>query len=334
MKYISFFAVCILVTSCQSINSPEQILSQSYVHKYGFPITEEEWDQRSREGQVIAHLKNGVTVTRTYENGVLHGPTMFTFPKSSTVERILLYDQGNLLKETMQDEHGIPIREEAYEFDDRLILTFWNDKGVPLSIEEYKGEYLIDGKYFSSEHELESRVENSVGVRNKRDRSGLLISCDKIENGVMTSRTTYHPNGQMHTVSNYNDYVLHGEQVKYTSLGRPLMSLQWKNGILDGTKTVYRNGLKVAEIPYVDGEKEGLEYHFDDLGNLIAEIPWRSDQKHGCAKFYTEDSQENQWFFDNALVTRDKFLVLQETERIVALFQQEQTTIMENERAE
>jgi antitoxin component YwqK of YwqJK toxin-antitoxin module len=322
MKRISPYIAALIVASCQTTTSPDQIISQKFVHKYGFGVTEEEWGQRAQEGKVIATQQNGVTITRSFEHGTLHGPTTYSYPNSSTIEKILMYDQGNLLKETVQDQIGMPIREEAYEFDDRLILTFWNDKGVPLSVEEYNGDLLVDGKYFSSEHELEAQVQNGNGFRTKRDRSGLLISRDQIENGTMSARTTYHPNGQVHTVSHYHDYMLHGEQSKFTVSGRPLMSLHWDRGVLDGMKTVYRNGLKVAEIPYVHGQKNGMETHYDDLGNLIAEILWRNDKKHGCCQSYTEDSQDTEWYFNGFLVSEQKFELLDNRERIIADFKQ------------
>ncbi len=325
----SAYIAALAIASCQTIVPPDQIISQKYVHKYGFDLSEEEWDQRAQEGQVIATLKNGVTISRTFENGNLHGPTTYTFPNSEVVEKILLYDQGNLLKQTVQDANGVPIREEAYEFDDRLIVTFWSDTGVPLSVEEYDGDQLVDGKYFSSEHELEAQVETGNGFRVKRDRSGLLVSRDQIENGIMSVRTTYHPNGQMHTVSHYQDYLLHGKQSKFTISGRPLMSLHWDRGILDGIKTVYRNGLKVAEIPYSQGQKNGIETHYDDLGNLIAEISWRNDKKHGCSKSYTEESQDSEWYFNGSLVSADKFELLEVREELIADFNQTDGEIQE-----
>ncbi len=320
MKRYSPWIAAIAVASCQMDTSPDQVVSQKFVHKYGFDLSQQEWNQRAQEGKVIETLKNGVTIVRAFENGNLHGSTTYSFPNSSTVEKILVYDQGSLLKETLQDEHGIPIREEAFEFDDRRILTFWNDKGVPLSVEEYNGDLLVEGKYYSPEHELEAQVENGHGFRTKRDRSGLLISRDQIENGAMSGRTTYHPNGQVHTVSHYRDYMLHGEQTKYTVSGRPLMSLRWDHGVLDGTKTVYRNGLKVAEIPYANGQKNGTELHYDDLGNLIAEIFWRNDKKHGCCKSYTEESQDLEWFYNGMQVSAARFDELMDRERLVAEF--------------
>jgi antitoxin component YwqK of YwqJK toxin-antitoxin module len=317
MKRFSFFFLgCLLITSCQTSNNTDQVISQTYVHKYGFETSEKDWQQRERDGQVVSLLKNGVKVTRSYENGVLHGPTTYTFPNSSIVEKSLVYDQGTLLKEQINDSSGMPIQEEVYEFDQRKLTTFWSDRGVPLSTEEYEGDILKEAKYYTPDHELEASVVGGMGERVKRDRQGLLISRDEIRDGEMVSRTSYHPNGEVHTISHYKDYELHGLQSKFTASGKPLMELHWNQGILDGDKVVYRNGSKIAVIPYVKGEKHGIELHYDDLGTLISEIEWRNDKKHGCTKLYSEESTDTEWFFKGQSVNAEKFKMLDYREQI------------------
>jgi antitoxin component YwqK of YwqJK toxin-antitoxin module len=317
MRFIPLFLVsAALITSCQSNSSVDQVVSQTFVHKYGFETSEEEWEARDQDGQVVTMLKNGVKVTRTFENGKLHGSTTHTFPHSSIVEKRLVYDAGTLLKESVNDAAGMPIREDVYEFDNRKIITLWDDKGAPLSIEEYDDEILMEGKYFTSEHELEAAVESGYGERVKRDRTGLLISRDEIENGNIATRSTFHPNGQVHTVSHYHDYQLHGSQMKYTASGKPLMELTWNHGILDGTKIIYRNGSKVAVIPYIKGQKHGTEFHFDDLGNLTAEIEWRNDKKHGPTKLHSEETTDTEWFFKGQAVNAEKFQNLEKRDLI------------------
>lgn len=319
MKYVFLAAGAVLFSACQhSDDSLNQVISQKYVHKYGFDVTENEWEERSQEGQVITLLANGVKVVQSYENGVLHGPTTNTFPHSSVIEKIMMYDAGTLLKETQCDHSGIPIKEEIFEFDDRTIITSWDEKGVPLSIEEYEHDLLMEGKYYTPEHILEATVEAGFGERIKRDRTGTLLSRDTIENGSSSQRISYHPNGQVHTISHYHENQLHGEQLKFTASGKPLMKLNWDHGVLDGLKTVYRNGTKIAEIPYDHGSKQGLEYHYDDLGHLTAEIEWKADKKHGASKFHTEDTTEVEWFFKGKTVSAHKFELLDTREKLLA----------------
>lgn len=318
MKWFLLLSAAVVFTSCQNSNSADQVVSQKYVHKYGFETSAEDWESREKEGQVVAILKNGVKVTRSFAAGKLHGPTTYTFPHSSIVEKLLVYDNGMLLKESLNDPTGMPIREEVYEFDNRTIITLWDQKGVPLSVEEYDDEILMEGKYFTSDHELEARVVDGFGERIKRDRAGLLISRDEIQNGAIASRTTFHPNGNVHTVSHYHDYQLHGEQQKFTASGRPLMELTWNHGVLDGHKKIYRNGSKIAEIPYIKGQKHGVELHFDDLGNLTAEIEWRNDKKHGPTKIHSEEETTTDWFFEGKSVSAERFQSLENRDLFIA----------------
>ncbi len=315
-----FSTVLLVVTACQSNGPLDQVVSQTYVHKYGFETTEKDWEAREQDGQVVTTLKNGVKVTKSYENGKLHGLTTYTFPHSPIIEKQQLFDEGVLLKEQINDAVGMPMREEVYEFGNRTLITLWDDKGVPLSIEEYDDEILMEAKYYTPEHELEATIALGNGERIKRDRTGLLISRDEIQNGTMTRRTTYHPNGNIHTISHYENYQLHGKQMKFTASGKPLMELHWNSNILDGDKIIYRNGKKIAVIPYVKGKKQGKELHYDDLGDLTAEIEWRNDKKHGPTQIYSEEMTETEWFFKGQSVSIDKFKSLERRDKIVSEF--------------
>jgi len=295
-----------------------EILSQEFIHKYGFNISQEEWDRRDQEGQIVTVLKNGVKVVTSYENGILHGPTTHTFPHSSVVEHLFVYEQGTLIKEALHDKKGVPITETAFEFDDRKIVTTWDQHGSPLAIEEFDGDFLIEGSFFTPEHELEGAVEAGFGERFHRDRTGLLVNRELIENGVVSRRTIYHPNGNIHSISNYHDDQLHGEQKKFTSAGQPLMELQWDHGLLEGTKVVYRDGVKASEIPYSHGQKHGLETHFDESANKTAEITWRNDKKWGASRFFANNTEETQWFYNGSLVSEDKFDMLSSRSSLVA----------------
>ncbi len=306
------------LTGCGSGDLDTSILSKKFIHKYGFDISEQEWTSRDQDGQIVTMQKNGVQVVTSYENGILHGPTTHSFPNSSIIQHLAVYDQGTLIKEIVNDAKGIPISENAYEFDNRKILTLWDEKGAPISIEEFDGELLVEGTYFTPEHELESVVESGFGERFRRDRTGLLLARELIENGIVSRHTAYHANGHIHSISNYHDYQLHGEQKKFTSQGKPLMDLQWDHGVLEGTKTVYKDGIKIAEIPYNYGQKHGIETHFDDAGHKTAEIQWKNDKKHGPSKFFANGTEEFQWFYNGAVVSRDKFETLAERANLVA----------------
>lgn len=316
---------CTLFTACQN-QSIDQVVSQTFVHKYGFETSAQEWKEREQDGQVVTVLKNGVRIVRSYDNGKLHGSTTTSFPNSPIVETVSVYDQGILLKEMVNDPSGMPIREEIYEFDNRTIVTNWDEKGAPLSIEEYSNDLLVEGKYYTEDHILEASVEGGNGTRIKRDRTGNLLSSDEMRNGLIATRTTFHPNGNIHTISRYKDYELDGVQIKYTASGKPLMEMSWKEGVLDGPKVTYRNGSVITIIPYVNGEKQGVEYHYDDLGHLTAEIHWQNDHKHGSTQFHSEEGTEMEWYFKGQTVSAEKFQNLEAREHIAIEFNEPETT--------
>lgn len=308
------FALCV---SCQK-NETDNVVSQKYIHKYGFDLTQKEWSERDRDGRIVTVLKDHTTLAQSYENGILHGPTTLTYPKSHIIQKEDAYDQGELLKTVFNDEKGLPIKEEAYEFDNRKIITYWFENGAPMSIEEYEGDYLTDASYFDLNNELEASIEKGKGDRIRRSREGKLLSSEIIENGEIQSRKTYHPNGHTQSISHFDHYQLDGVQKKYTLSGKPLLEQTFSKGILHGMKCHFRNGKKVVEIPYINGKKNGLERHFDESGALIAEIPWEENQKHGRSRYQYEDYSDLQWYFRGNPVSKDKFGTMQVREEMLA----------------
>lgn len=320
IRFLLLLSALILAASCQKNQSDDELVCETFVHKYGFETSKKDWEERERDGKVVSKLKSGVSISTSYENGQLHGPSTKTFPHSAIIENETIYDHGEMLREKTFDTSGVPIQEKAYEYDDRIVVSSWDESGVPISIEEYENDLLMEGKYYTPEHELEASVAQGFGDRTKRDRKGLLLASESIENGRVARRTTFHPNGNTHTITHYKEGKLHGLESKFTSFGQPLMELNWNMGILDGPKIVYRNGYQVAVIPYINGKKEGVEIHYDDLGNLTAEIPWKSNKKHGVSKLFSEESTESEWFFRGKKVPEERFRVLFEREQIVSDF--------------
>jgi len=177
---------------------------------------------------------------------------------------------------------------------------------------------LVDGKYFKPDNDLESSIDNGSGIRVKRDRDGELHYKDTIENGELLSRNTYHPNGQISSKMFFHHYQLHGDQVNYSPTGEIIMTMTWNHGLLDGMKTIYRNGNKVAEIPFTQGLRHGIERHFNDGGKLTIEIHWESDKKHGSHRIYKENDTEIMWFYKGKAVSLNKFEEFSFREKLIA----------------
>jgi antitoxin component YwqK of YwqJK toxin-antitoxin module len=318
-KVVSCLSILTLLTliGCTS-DTQNNIVSQKYIHKYGFDLTEKEWDDREKDGQIVTIYKDGTKLAQNFSNGILHGSALTTYPHSEIVKNEKIYDQGTLLKEIINDENGIPIREDAFEFDNRKIITLWYESGSPMSIEEYNSNKLIEASYFSATNELEASVENYKGTRIKRDRAGKILNEDEIEDGIVAIRKTFHPNSQLQSITRFKNYELNGLQKKYTVSGKPLMEQTYKDGLLDGNQIHYRNGKVVLEIPFVNGKRHGIERQYDLDGSLIAEIPWEFDEKHGRERIKHEDYSNLEWFFRGKSVTREEYNELDTREKILA----------------
>jgi antitoxin component YwqK of YwqJK toxin-antitoxin module len=298
---IQFFcilgALSLVATSCKKDNQNDDVISQRYIHKYGYAVSQDEWNVKKYPGQVLTSLRNGVTVTETYENGTLHGPTTRTYPHSQVVEAYALYNQGHLVKETFYDVKGMPMRERVQLSPTRFALTLWYADGTPKSVEEYTGIELLEGQYFTMTNEIESRVEKGSGKRVIRDEKGTLVVIDEIVRGYVTKHESFFANGAPESIIHYDHGKFHGEKRMYAQTGEPLAIEEWVNGKLHGKSTYFKNGTRTVEISYLDGMKNGLEIHFVDGETISQQIPWSNDLKQGIATYFIDANPHYEYYY-------------------------------------
>lgn len=305
--YTLMAATAVMACACQKQVKEDEVISQTYIHKYGYAVSKQEWQEKSYPGQVISSLRNGVTITATYENEQLQGPCTFTYPSSNTIEKYILYNQNEPVKEIIYDISGMPIQETVQLTQNRHSLTSWYADGVPKSIEEYTKDELIEGRYFTSENELEARVDKGSGVRIIREISGQITCKDNIAEGILVQRDAFYPNGSPESITHYYKGNLHGKRSTFTMTGEPLSVEEWANGHLHGLSTYYKNGTKELEISYLYGKKHGLETHFRDGDAIIHQISWDTGVKHGPETFFLTAGPKVLWNYDNKEVSKSHF---------------------------
>lgn len=299
----------LVTTGCSQKNGTDEdpVVSQRFIHKYGYALTKDEWVSNRYPGQVITTLRNGVTISSTYENGLLHGAVTHTFPNSQTVESYFLYNQGEMVKEIQYDIQAMPMKEIVQVSPTRYTKTLWYADGTPLSIEEYSNDELLEGQYFSKNNETESRVEKGDGLRIRRDRNALLLSKDSFEKGYMTVRETFFASGTPESVSNFKRGQLHGEKKLFTEHGEPLAIEEWVDGKLHGKATYYKNGSQDYEISFFKGKKHGPEVHYIDGKTVAKEIEWEYDKRHGPTTYYVDGIAKTDWFYEGQPVSYRKY---------------------------
>lgn len=319
-KRITLFMVALAYTicGCQPKQPQDEVISQTYIHKYGYAVSKEEWQAKNYPGQIISSLRNGITITATYEDGELQGPCTFTYPHSHTVEKYILYHQNLPVKEVLYDVSGMPIRETAQLAQNRHSVTMWYKDGVPRSIEEYAQDKLLEGQYFTQANELEARVEKGVGIRVVRDSEGLLVCKDILEDGQLTQRESFYANGSPESLAHYFLNELHGQKKTFTPSGEPLAVEEWSNGHLHGISCYYKNGTKEVEISYLYGKKTGRETHFIDGIAVSHQISWESGTKHGPETFFLADGQKILWNYEGKEVSKDRFEELSHIDAMIS----------------
>lgn len=305
--YFILGAVGILLSSCEKDNQENPVVSQRYVHKYGYAVSQEEWEANRYPGQVITNLTNGVTITATYENGIKHGPCTHTLPHSQTVEKYFLYNQGSLVKEILYDQRGMPLKELVQLSPSRHSITVWFEEGSPMCIEEYANDELLEGQYCSLSNEIEARVEKGNGLRIRRDQRGTLLSKDLFERGYLTKRESFYGNGAPETIVHYKQNKLHGEKRVFAQSGEPVSIEEYVNGRLHGRSTYFKHGVKYLEVSFLDGMKNGIETHFIDGEEVASQISWENDKKHGPTTFYIDGIPQSQWYYDGQLVHKSRY---------------------------
>lgn len=315
----------LFLSSCGKDNQENPVVSERYVHKYGYAVSMEEWQANRYPGQIITNLTNGVTITATYENGMKHGPCTHTFPHSQTVEKYFLYNQNNLVKEIVYDERGMPLKEMVQLSPSRHSVTVWYTGGSPMCIEEFTHDELLEGQYCTLNNEIESRVEKGNGLRVRRDQNGVLLSKDIIEKGYVTKRESFFRNGAPESIVHFHQGKLHGEKKTFAETGEPVAIEEWVNGNLHGLCTYFKNGYKYLEISYLDGMKNGTETHYIDGNQISHQISWENDKKHGPSTFYVDGAPQIQYYYDGQIVHKSRYEEMSRLDEMISKISPEVT---------
>lgn len=292
-KELSLAAAAVILASCEPSRDPNvyyekpyTVVDATYVHKYGFEVPPQEWESRGEHGQKITTLNNGVTATQNYSFGQLDGESTFTFPYSSSIERIQKYAKGQLLSDETRYMGDIPKRRIEKLDQGQGRITFWYENGAPQSIEVTVNEKLQTGEYFTVTHQSESQITGGNGTRVNRDPFGQLVSKDTFENGEMIERVTFWANGTPKEMLPYKNGIVHGLRRTFYVGGEPNTVEAWVDGRQTGLTLIYQNGEKYAEIPYQNGLKNGVEKRYRDGKELFEEITWVEGYEKGPSRNY------------------------------------------------
>lgn len=301
----------LLTTSC----APRPYVCQdgsvktTYIHQYGVEVADaEEWQERGSSGQIIKQLKNGATEAQTWQQGVLHGLSTTTFAHSNIVHYETYYDKGARVWQTSHYSSGMPKRQNIFRPGNITLVSTWYEDGSPRSSEEYHGDNLWSGEYFTREQELETQITSGSGERIRRDGHGQLIAKDEFLNGKKVLEVVYYPNGMPQKYIPYANDLIEGSLKTFYAGGEPATVEQWKNNFQNGDTTLFRSGQRVAIVPYVNGQKEGVETGFRPGTDIITEqITWKAGLKHGPSMYFVDQDKVVEYYFQGQKVSKVEF---------------------------
>lgn len=305
-KYYFTLIPFVLLFSCGR-QCDQNVVSETYVHKYGLELPAEDWSDRGEHGLVIRTLANGVKVCEVYNAGVLDGDCTYTYPHSEIIERVESYSMGGLFKVVQNSSSGAPAKEIRYLSPTERTVTVWYGNGTPQSIEKYNDINLISGEYYTTANQIESTVENGEGIRVIRDAYGQLVSRDTISGGDMVMSTTFYPNGTIYAVTPYVRGIVQGQKRTFLPSGEPITVEEWKNNQQSGLTEVFVNGERVGTVPYVSGMKEGIERRYRNGNQVVEEISWHRDQRYGPSTTYVEGNVKTDWYIKDTQVSKPTY---------------------------
>ena len=282
----------------------DEIVDQKFVHRYGVTMPRYHWEETGKNGQVVSTTKFGVLCSQNFYLGKLEGESTYSFPFSDNIEKVELYSQDQLLKETTFYLNGRPKKEIVYNPSEHTKIREWYENGQIKSYEKYAGNKLAYAEYYDLRGNRISGIDNGSGVRTLRDKYGIMVFTDTFNDGKAEYRTTYYPNGAPYEVTPYKNGIVEGLRKTYYQGGEPKTIETWASGQQHGITTVFVDGQRSHEIPYVGGVKTGVGKVYKDGDILMQEQTWKDDKLHGPCYTYVDERSVTDWYYKGNKVSK------------------------------
>lgn len=281
-----------------------EIIDRRYVHRYGITVPKHHWEDSGKDGQIITTLKQGIICKQNYFCGMLEGETTYTFPFCQEIEKIQVFSQDNMIKETVYYRSGKPRSEVIYNPSNHIVSREWYESGGLKCLEKRSSDMLVYAEYYDSRQQRVSGIELGKGIRSMCDNFGMLLFTDQFKDGEVEYRTTYYPNGTPKDVTPYVNGIVTGLRKTYYQGGEPNTIETWYQGKQDGITTVFLNGQREQEIPYVNGLRNGLGRLYKDGDIVVQEMTWKDDVLHGPCYTYIDNHTATEWYHKGKQVTK------------------------------
>ena len=310
----------VLLSSCGN-KSNDDVVSTRRIHKWGYDISPQDWEEKRLPGLIETTFRNGKTTVETYEDKLLHGDKTISFEHSKTVQLREEYNKGTLVKRTTYSISGVPEQETLFKSPTHHIVKTWYSSGSPKSTEEFSDLRLINGEYYSVNNETDSHITNGSGEKTISNQFGDILEKQVYVNYEIAYIETYHQNGTPHVITSYRDGKMHGEKKVFSPSADPISVENYAYGLKTGICSYYQNGYVFQKTTYAEGRKHGIEQFFIDGETISEETMYLSGLKHGPSIVFCHGSTSTQWFFSDEKVSKEKFDQYEERDMMISSLQ-------------
>lgn len=235
-----------------------------------------EGDQEAGEnvGETRYYHPNGkLKRVGMYDAGLACGTWFEYYPDGETIEYETYYIDG--------ERNGWRLN---YDAKGRLAMRDYFNMGIRTQTQYFDS---LGNKYFefaTDSGRVTVEIPNHLG-----GKDGVLSYVNHHAEG---SFVWYFPNGKLSSRTNYLNDERHGLYESWYWNGNPSEKGTYTMGDRHGVWTDYHeNGQVNYTQEYLFGEREGMYYSFYQNGKKETEIPYRSDMRHGEAKYYSADGE-------------------------------------------
>lgn len=307
---LSYAFLCWLPLVCGGCQkNSQEVVKTSYFHQYGPEVKSDDWKEQGCTGEVVELMGDGIEVRKSYEDDLLNGMSTWSFPHSKIVERFEEYEKGKKIAFGWNYPSGSPEWQDELLPDGKRVVRSWYEDGSPRFVEEVVDGHVAEGQYFTDFGDVEAIIIDGNGMKIERTPQGVLVARERYVDKDPIVREIFYPNGLVKEVISYRSSKKDGLRKCFDDAGRPLLIESWKNDSLDGLTTNFKEGIKIHQVSYKNGKKNGVELLYDaDSGVVVEEISWSDDVKHGPFKVKTGTDVLTTWYLKGVKVTEEQFL--------------------------
>ena len=250
------------------------------------------------QGEWIEYMYSDIYRKYNFKDGQYHGNNYLYYGDGSH-RRVSKYKEGILQHDISYFEDGELEEEVFYDKDGKKhgkVVTYFED-GEVSEIANYE-----HGVLHGTQKKEDENGFKVLKTYNQGNLEGLYLRTypngKKQEEGVYDANhkkegkwTVWYKNGNVKTITHYQNGKLHGEKQTFHEFGNPYLSEEYANDILNGKKIIYDENtpnLIITEMIYANGKLDGesKSYHEGKLwresfykeGKMLREKEYKNEK--------------------------------------------------------